>query len=131
MLKLINLMQKKLLTSPSPQAVKIYSLLEKSGPMSARDIGTKLKIFPNAIYREIRKLLALGFVTEVFSYPLKFQAKPPTEAVAFYSSIIRQNFFQMLGHANSKDSELNIAFFQTRKDLLKLFGKDSAKAKKQ
>ena len=56
---------------PSPQAVEVYRLLEKHGAMSAKDIGKQLKIFPNAVYREVKQLLALGFVEEIFSYPVE------------------------------------------------------------
>ena len=49
---------------PSPKAAEIYQLLSAGEPMSAKEIGKHLKIFPNAVYREVKQLLALGFVDE-------------------------------------------------------------------
>ncbi len=50
-------MNSKLLKSPSPQAEGVYQLLQKSKPMSAKEIGKLLKIFPNAVYRSVKELL--------------------------------------------------------------------------
>jgi len=116
---------------PSPQAVEIYQLLSAGKPLSAKEVGRHLHIFPNAVYREIKQLLALGFVEEIYSYPVKFQAKPANEAIAFYTSIVRQNFYEMLGLTGSASQNLKISFFQTRENLLERFNKDAAKAKKQ
>jgi sugar-specific transcriptional regulator TrmB len=124
-------MANSLLKSPAPQAGEIYSLLAKRGSMSAKEIGKHLRIFPNAVYRMTRQLLGLGFVEEIYSYPVKFQAKPANEAITLYTATIKQNFYEMLDLKDSVSSNIKISFFQTRKDLLKLFAKDAAKAKRQ
>lgn len=115
---------------PSPQAAAIYQLLQNGKTMSAKEIGKHLRIFPNAVYREIKQLQNLGFVEETYSYPVKFRAKPGAEAMAFYISMIRQNFYQMFGETVAGDQNLKLDFFQTRDDLLKLSIKDMQRSKR-
>src|SRR5438552_301456 len=59
----------------SPQGQKIYQLLKSTRPMTAKEIGKSLNIYPHAVYRSSRQLLDLGFMNEIGKYPVKFQAK--------------------------------------------------------
>lgn len=122
-----NLLQKTL----SPQATKAYSLLLKHPKLSAKEIGQRMKIVANTVYRDLKELTRLGLVQELNEYPIKYQAKPAAEAMAFYTSIIRQNFYETFGLSGKTEENLKITFFQTRKDLLKLFEKDASRAKEK
>lgn len=124
-------MLKKLLKSPSPQAAKIYQMLENGKPMSAKAIGRHLKIFPNAVYRATKQLQNLGFVEEILSYPVKFKARQPSQALELYSSMVRQNFYGFFGLDKNVGSSLKISFYETRRDMLRFSDKDSAQAKSQ
>jgi sugar-specific transcriptional regulator TrmB len=124
-------MLNKYIKFPSPQAIKVYRLLENGKPMSAKQIGHALKIFPNAVYREVKQLQALGFIEETFSYPIKFKAKNPSEALELYSLVMRQNFFGLFGNTKNPTGALKISFYETRKDMLKFSDKDTARVKNQ
>jgi sugar-specific transcriptional regulator TrmB len=121
-----------LVNSPSPQATQIYQVLSSGEPMSAKEIGKHLKIFPNAVYRAVRQLLALGFVEEIFTYPVKFQAKPASQALELYLGATRQGFDLAFGLQKSQPhihKLLPLSFLQTRNQLLKMTNKDTAHVK--
>lgn len=117
-----------LVKQPSPQAAQIYHLLGSGKAMPAKEIGKRLKIFPNAVYRAVRQLLALGFVEEIFSYPVKFQAKPASQALELYLGATRQSFGAAFGLQKNQlhvHKLLPLTFVQTRNQLLKMTGKDT------
>lgn len=120
-----------LLKSPSPQAGEIYRLLQNSKPMPAKEIGQRLKIFPNAVYRAVKQLLVLGFVEEIYSYPVKFQAKPVSQALELYLGATRQSFGAMFGlrHHPHIHKLLPLTFVQGRPNLLKMTGRDTTRVK--
>jgi len=124
-------MLEKLLKSPSPQAAEIYQLLQNGKVMSAKEIGRHLRIFPNAVYRAVRQLLVLGFVEEIYTYPVKFQAKPTSEALELFSAMMRQNFQAAfsLQHQPHIHKLLPLTFVQRRQDLLKMTDRDTYQAK--
>ena len=124
-------MSEKLLKSPSPQAMDIYRLLEASGPKDAKEIGAKLKIFPHAVYRAVKQLLVLGFVEEVHSYPVKFIARPSSQALELFLGATRQNFGTVIGkeHQSHIHKLLPLSFVQRRQDLLKMTSRDTREAK--
>lgn len=109
----------------SPQANKVYCLLNQGGEFTAKEIGRKLKVFPNAVYREIKRLEDLGLVQEIGKYPVMYKAKKPEEAASFLTDLIRQSFFKnQIGSSNL----LQLSFIQNRKELLLLTNKDTKQA---
>lgn len=120
-----------LLKTISPQSAKVYNLLLRQQPLSAKEIAQTIGIVTNTAYRDLRELIKLGLAEEVNQYPKKFQAKPEGEALELYSSIIRNNFYETFGLRKSAQGSLKVSFFETRKDFLKLSEKDSNHAKKQ
>lgn len=127
---MVNILTKQ----PSPQAAEIYHLLLKGKSMSAKDIGKQLRIFPNAVYRAVKQLLALGFVEEIYSYPIKFQAKPPSQALELFLGAARQSFGVAFG-LGSKNQHIHkllpLTFLQTRSQLLAMTAKDTARTKSE
>ena len=105
----------------SPQAVKIYRTISKE-TVTAKDIGKKIKILPNAVYREIEKLKGLGLVFEVGKHPVRFKHKEPTESLGFITNLIKQNLF--IGQQVLVEP-LNLNFVQNRKELLDFTNKDT------
>jgi len=119
-----------LLKSIPPQSTKIYGFLEDGKPRTAKDIGKQLNIFPNAVYRAIKQLLELGFVQELQSYPIKYQAKSASDAMELYSLIMKQNFQDAFRTKNTHSEKgLNMSFIATRKDLLEQTKKDAEHTK--
>ncbi len=120
------------LKSIPPQSASVYKILEDRKPRSAKDIGKRLHILPNAVYRSIKQLLDLGFVERVVEYPVKFRAKSADEAMSLYSSIVLQNFQEVFKNEKIKlstHSLMQLVFIHSRKDLLKYTGKDIPQAK--
>ena len=113
-----------MLKSLSPQAAKAYKLLLNNKTLSAKDVARELKILPNTVYRDLRELIRIGLIEKVNDYPVRYKAKPESEAVSLYTSIIRQNFFESFGLNVKVGQNLKIGFFQTRKDFLLLCKKD-------
>lgn len=120
-----------LLKTLSPQSAKAYGWLLKYPKLSAKELGKKMNIIPNTVYRNINELASLGLAERTNEYPAKYQAKPATEALAFYNSVMRQNFYETFGLSGAIDENLKITFFQTRKDLLKFFEKDARDAQQK
>lgn len=58
-----------------------YIALNSHGSLSATAIAQKLHIFPNAVYRVMKKLEENGFVMPLDSYPVIFQAVSPSVAI--------------------------------------------------
>ncbi len=125
-------MENLLLKSISPQSAKIYSLLIKNGTLSARKIGEKISILPNTAYRNLKELIALGFVQKSQIYPAIYSAKPKNETIGLYTNIIVQNFQEaFFTQADGNEADLKISFIQNRKELLKLAEKDANQAQWQ
>jgi len=123
-------MENLLLKTLSPQAGKIYSLLLKFSILNAKEISKKMAIVVNTVYRNLEELIRRGLVKKIKSYPFKYQPKPADEAIAFYITLIKQNFQETFNLAGSDDDKLKIKFFQTREDFLKLVEKDILRAKR-
>lgn len=121
-----------MLKSISPKSVRIYNLLIKSGTLSAAQIGKKISIFPNTVYRNLKELMALGFVQKSNQYPAVYSAKSKNDAIGLYTNIIVQNFQEAFSAgADGKEADLKISFFLNRQDLLKRAEKDAYKAQRQ
>jgi sugar-specific transcriptional regulator TrmB len=121
-----------LLKSISPQSADIYRMLEKKQPMSAKEIGRHLNIFPNAAYRAIKQLMQAGLVEQIPSYPIKFAARPTSEGLDFFTSLIRQNFQDTFGSKRkitNHHEPLKLVFVQTRNQTIKMTEKDAKAAK--
>lgn len=101
-----------------PQSLAVYRLLAHRVPMTAKDIGEKLGIFPNAVYRSLRPLIESGFVREVEVYPARFEANSYTDAIDFYSSKIRDSFLSGFSQMTPGDEKIGISFIKTRTELL-------------
>ncbi len=110
----------------SPQAREVYGLIGKGKSLTAKEIGKVLKIFPNAVYRETKKLESLGLITKTGNYPVRFSLKNSSEALGFLNTLIRQSF------SNSQlttENSLKLGFIENRKELLALTNKDTKTVK--
>lgn len=65
----------------SPDESACYIALTSHGSLSAVQLAKKLHVFPNAVYRIMKKLEEKGFVVALDSYPVTFQAVPPSVAI--------------------------------------------------
>lgn len=109
----------------SPQAVKVYGAI--GGEVNtAKDISKKLKILPNAVYREIRKLENLGLVAKTQTFPVEFQKAKPELAAGFIWGLLKQNLFQS---QQISAEPLKLSFIENRKQLLDFTNKDTKHSK--
>ncbi len=124
-----------LLKSLSPTAAKIYGLLENKQPMPAKEIGKHLRIFPNAVYRDVEELIEMGLVEEVKGRPIRYQAKNKNVALELCAAIIKQNFQEAFGSQNVLKGQpfqvLQLRFIHNRSELLANSDKDVKSAKYQ
>lgn len=129
-----------LLKSVSPQTTQVYNLLLKQKALTARQIGKRLNILPNAVYRSIKPLIRLGCVEGLGNHPVQFRIKPINQALNSYLFASRENFLQTFfprGITTQKTQDkklvesLNISFIKDRKELLEYSNKDMNKAKSE
>jgi sugar-specific transcriptional regulator TrmB len=59
----------------------IYKLLQKTEPLTVKDIGKRARILPNAAYRTLRQLAEQGFVAQLKVYPVRYVAITPQIAI--------------------------------------------------
>lgn len=101
----------------------IYRLLRRGRSQTAKQIGTKLHILPNAVYRSIENLRALGLVYKTGHYPTQFAARETPDALESYLAVLRENFMSAFPTEgvpphDLKDS-LDVSFVRNRTELLK------------
>lgn len=105
----------------SKQSTSIYHLLLKKKQLSAQEIAKELGVLPNAIYRTTKLLVDMGLIETVSTYPVKFQATSPNEALENYVSF-SQNFFltnfQKAKKTQTSNNKLSVSFIKTRNELL-------------
>ncbi len=103
----------------SKQTREIYSLLLKEGPLSAEEIGKKLNIFPNAVYRLTKQLLVLGCLIQSGSRPTIFHAISPTDSVETFSLIQKEWFLKtfLSNNSNNQSNMPIISFIESREDM--------------
>lgn len=64
----------------SEKETDCYFSLIQEGSLTAAELGKKIDVSPNAVYRLIKNLKEKGFVVELGGHPRKFQARPPEVA---------------------------------------------------
>ena len=84
----------------SPQAKDVYKLLSGGRALNAQEIADKLKILPNAVYRVTKKLVDVGMIEQLSTYPISFKALPSQMAMNLYLVAATQNFKREFGSAN-------------------------------
>ena len=109
----------------SNQPASIYKLLSKSAkPLTAAKIAEELSIMPNAVYRAVKRLVALGMVTEIDSYPVSYRAVESSSAINWYLQIAAQNFrndfVDKTAVSEIKPRGPNMTFIKDRQSLLKI-----------
>lgn len=122
----------------SEQSAVVYNLLQhENREMSAQEIAKSLDILPNAVYRVANRLVELGMLSRVESWPMKFKAVPANSAMNWYLLAVAQNFredFVQDTQDKKKDKSqpeaLNISFIRDRKNLLERTNRDAREAKK-
>jgi sugar-specific transcriptional regulator TrmB len=103
----------------SPQAVSIYKQL-KYGSLSAQEIGEKLGILPNAVYRSAKELINLGVVERVEDYPVRFRTASAQKAQSLYLQAAIREFRQKFAVIpEAKNDEPAISIIKDRESLLK------------
>lgn len=75
----------------TPDEVKCYSILVNQGAASPKEIARDINVLPNAVYRLLIRLKEKGFIIELDTHPVKFQAIQPAIAINSYTkSKVRQ-----------------------------------------
>lgn len=64
----------------SEKEVSAYLTLLREGALSASQLGRKIGVLPNAVYRLAESLIEKGFVVDLGGRPRRFQARPPETA---------------------------------------------------
>lgn len=117
----------------APQSLAIYQALSHTKYMTAKNLASKLGIFPQAAFRAIKPLEKLGVVESTGRYPKKYRIKASEESLDSYLQIAQEQYIKtFLSSIKSPKSllqKLNVTFIQNREELLKRMNADVAKAK--
>ncbi len=117
----------------TPQAKTIYKLLSKKGALSAQQIGEELGVLPNAVYRSADKLIGLGMVCQLDSYPVQYKAVPANVALNWYllaaAQGFRQEFSVTVSSAGKTQPSPSITFIKDRQSLLKRTNNDTTRSR--
>lgn len=118
----------------SPQSEAIYKHLLITGELSAKEIGVRLNILPNAVYRAIKPLISSGLVKKLDKYPVEFGVTDFDQALNSYLLNTREAFLTKFfpnGVGNDKGVKglLNVSFIKNRQELLERSNEDMSKAK--
>lgn len=81
----------------SVQTSAVYKLLSNGRALSAQEIAEELGTLPNAVYRVAQKLVSMGMVEQLDSYPVRFKALPAQTALSLYMVAATQNFKREFG----------------------------------
>lgn len=116
----------------SPQSASVYKLLNDGDELSAHEIADKLNVLPNAIYRVTKKLVDMGLVEQVDTYPLRFKAIPGQTAANLYMINAMQNFRKEFGVATqaiSPGKAPTLSLVKGRNNLLRRDAQDARLAR--
>lgn len=117
----------------SPQATNIYRLLLDERSLTAKEIADELHIFPNAVYRAIKRLIDSGFIHQTGNYPVRYEALSESEALELYSLALRQNYKKTFHTKRILNCSkvLDISFIRNREYLRENTDNDMKMAKKE
>ena len=79
--------------SITPQGRAVEKLLLKKGALTAKEIASKLDIFPNAVYRSIQPLVHFGFIRKEGKYPIVYSAQNPDSGIGIYAEAVKKELF--------------------------------------
>ncbi len=74
------------------QSSALYQLLLSRGTLNAKEIGEKMHIVPNSVYRAAKPLISLGMAEKLDSYPVTYKAVSPHSAANWYARALAQSF---------------------------------------
>ncbi|MBI3619959.1 hypothetical protein HY214_02335 [Candidatus Roizmanbacteria bacterium] len=115
-----------------PQSQSLYLALLASGkPLSAKQLATKLHIFPNTVYRLAEPLTQIGLITKTNRYPCQFNAKPIDEGLSLFLLYQNDWFSQQFSRSIAKtglsnnsevpqSKQIKLLFIQSRDELMNL-----------
>lgn len=69
----------------SPHEARIYQILLEEGSLSIKEIGEKLSVLPNALYRLLETLIQKEFVLVSGKHPAIYRAVPPVIALELHA----------------------------------------------
>ena len=114
------------------QARATYKLLLAENGLTAAQIGAKLDVSPNAIYRSLETLRKFGCIVEQDTYPATFKAIAPSESVERFLLLSREGFLSTFSNdEKDKAEDVQINFIKDHSTILKRYMTDARKARKE
>lgn len=114
----------------SPQAQALYQiLLTATIPLSARQLGARLHIVSNTVYRLIEELIQIGLIVKTGRRPYLFSAKPVDDGLSLFLLSQHDWFTKQFAllTKNKEDNgrippsqEVSLSFIQSRDELMNL-----------
>lgn len=127
-------------TPMTPLSIRMYRFLSRvKKPLTAREVGSRLNIYPHAVYRLAKVLQVLGLIAVTESYPKKFQARQTSEALNLFLLAQRNWFLKVFRGRGEKEIDLkrqdkvnlNLSFIQSRDESVRKTTVDLINAKSE
>lgn len=114
------------------QARATYKLLLADNNLTAAQIGEKLGVTPNAIYRSLETLRKFGCIVEQDTYPATFKAIAPSESVERFLLLSREGFLSTFDEdRKDRTEDVQINFIKDHQTILNRYMADAKKARKE
>lgn len=116
----------------SPQSQSIYQILLSSNQaFSAKELASKLHIFPATVYRLTQPLIDIGLIIQSDNYPSFFRAKPIGEGLSLFL-LNQTNWFskQFKSNRSNTNQDMEFSFVQSRDELMKSSADEINRAEK-
>ncbi len=114
------------------QARAAYTLLLRDNNLTAAQIGEKLGVSPNAIYRSLETLRKFGCVIEQDTYPAIYRAVPPSESVERFLLLSREGFMSTFSkNERSQSDDVQINFIKDHGTILSKYMDDAESATRE
>lgn len=111
----------------SEQTAAVYKVLGSGKALTVLQIAEQLNVLPNGLYRALDRLVQLGAVEKIHSYPTTYRAISGQLALNLYLAQAAQNFQRELGISKTSftiDAQPEIEIIKDRETALRTSSKD-------
>ncbi len=100
----------------SRDEARCYALLISKGSLKAGELASQMDIYPNAVYRIMKRLEKKGFIVSLDTHPVTFQAITPRIAISAYIDM-KEKTLEEMRHISLKSFQEEKSVLSTKVDI--------------